>query len=155
MQPQYLEDKAIIQKLEEVWGVGITNIGEPYYAGYALVDSFGKVLAFLRTSDGKPNEDGFALDIRRLTDAMPLLAASGKKLILVGRYSDKLLYAVFRPGIADFYPYIPRCEEQLPHDEYWRANIPWRYFRPLGQKLPRQLICNLGRDRKKLSTTTR
>jgi hypothetical protein len=104
----------VIQQINERWHVGVAHLGEPYYGGDCLVDPYGRILAWVRIFQRKELKDGLEFDIRWLTEAAPFLSASGRPLVLVARFSEGLRYAIWKPGLADFFPYIPRCDEQTP-----------------------------------------
>ena len=118
--------------------------------GDCLVDPYGRILAWVRIFQRKELKDGLKFDIRGLTQAAPFLSASGRPLVLVARFSEGLRYVMWKPGLADFFPYRPSCDEQTPYDEYWEADIPADELQPLGWVLPREIARGIrGRSRKR------
>jgi hypothetical protein len=149
MQKNHEHDKLeaefnIKRQIKECWGMGIAYLDEPYHGGDCLVDAHGRILAWLRIFQRKELKDGLKFDIRRLTEVMPFLSASGRPLVLVVRSSKGLWYVMWKPKLTDFVPHRPSCDEQTLYDEYWDAVVPTRALKPLGQGLPAEIRANLN-----------
>ncbi len=134
-------ESEIIRTIRQRWRAGVAEIDEPYYAGYALVDARGRVLAWLRIFARGNLGKGLEFDIRQLTEMMRFVSASGKPLLLVARFPDGMRYAAWKPGIADFYAYRPSVEDgHFLYEKYWHAIVPATALRPIGQGLPDEVV---------------
>jgi hypothetical protein len=52
-----------------------------------------------------------------------------------------LTYVVWKPGVADFYSYVPTQDAgQTEYDDYWDAVIPSTKLKPMDHGLPREIV---------------
>jgi hypothetical protein len=123
-------ESEIIRQVKEHWSVGVGYIGEPCCAALFLIDKQGRITCLLRE---RPTSDSpsFAFDILELAPVMQFVSAKGKKLLLVACYPNGLQYVAWKPGVAEFHPYISGPEESEPDDEYWAGVIPEGFLRIL------------------------
>jgi hypothetical protein len=138
-------EEQIISGIKHYWEVGITDVGEPYHGGYCLVDPDGRLLAWLRIFSRKHLTNGLKFDVRRLMEVTPFVSASGRPLVIIVQVSGRLTYVVWKPGVAEFYSYVPtRDNGQIEYDVYWDAVIPGTKMKPMGHSLPRELTGRTG-----------
>jgi hypothetical protein len=144
MKAKYYDDEAIIRHLKQTWGVRITKSVNLITQSTRWLIHLGKFWHGCESVSANSARMASFLICEGSLKVMPLVAASGKKFILIGRFSSGVRYAMFESGIVEFYPYVPPLGKAVPYDEYWLGVIPSCYFKPLGRKLPKGLIGNPG-----------
>ena len=138
-------EEQIISGIKHYWQVGIADVGKPYRGGYCLVDPDGRLIAWLRVFSRKHLTNGLRLDARRLIEVTPFVSASGRPLVIVVQVSGRLSYVVWKPRVADFYPYVPTPDAgQTEYDFDWDAVIPVDNLKPMSHGLPQGLIGRTG-----------